>query len=155
MTSASGRHEVQLEIVNPSPMSTHSARESEWVKAKVVLPVASGCPRGTGLKRVRVGRHEVQLERVNPSPISTHSARESEWVKTEVKVWKVNEKCILVSQRSSQRIAEEVGDANLDRRWTKDNFKVESVKLGVPRKLLVNRRPGRRLRSSPPFGPLV
>ena len=46
-----GRHEVQLERVNPSPMSTHSARESEWVKADDVLYAASGCPRGTRLKR--------------------------------------------------------------------------------------------------------
>ncbi|KAG5616653.1 hypothetical protein H5410_016477 [Solanum commersonii] len=34
------RREVQLEIVNPSPMSTHSTRESEWVKAKTVLHAA-------------------------------------------------------------------------------------------------------------------
>uniref|UniRef100_M1DA29 Uncharacterized protein n=1 Tax=Solanum tuberosum TaxID=4113 RepID=M1DA29_SOLTU len=32
-------------------MSTHSARESEWVKAEAVLHAASGCPRGTRLKR--------------------------------------------------------------------------------------------------------
>ncbi|WMV32582.1 hypothetical protein MTR67_025967 [Solanum verrucosum] len=28
---------VQLEGVNPKPFSTHSARESEWTKVKVVL----------------------------------------------------------------------------------------------------------------------
>ncbi|KAG5572700.1 hypothetical protein H5410_062466 [Solanum commersonii] len=44
-----GRHEVQLERVNPSPSPTHSARESEWVKAEDVLHAASGCPRGAHL----------------------------------------------------------------------------------------------------------
>uniref|UniRef100_M1DMV8 Uncharacterized protein n=1 Tax=Solanum tuberosum TaxID=4113 RepID=M1DMV8_SOLTU len=33
MASGVGRHKVQLERVNPSLISTHSARESEWVKA--------------------------------------------------------------------------------------------------------------------------
>ncbi|KAG5599140.1 hypothetical protein H5410_030510 [Solanum commersonii] len=31
------QHDAQLERVNPSPSPTHSARESEWAKAKVVL----------------------------------------------------------------------------------------------------------------------
>ncbi|KAG5577348.1 hypothetical protein H5410_057482, partial [Solanum commersonii] len=51
MASGVGRHEVQLERVNPSPMSTHSARESEWVNVKAVLYAANGCPRETHLKR--------------------------------------------------------------------------------------------------------
>uniref|UniRef100_M1DL02 Polyprotein protein n=1 Tax=Solanum tuberosum TaxID=4113 RepID=M1DL02_SOLTU len=38
-----GRHEVHLERVNPSPMSTHSDRETVRVKKEVVLHAASGC----------------------------------------------------------------------------------------------------------------
>ena len=67
----------------------------------------------------------------------------------------MSEKCKWVSQRSSRRIAEEVGDPDLNRRWTKFNFKVESVKLDVPNNLLANGQLGRQLRSSLPFGPLV
>ncbi|KAG5595181.1 hypothetical protein H5410_036413 [Solanum commersonii] len=44
-----GRHKVQLERVNHSPSPTHSARDSEWAKAEVVLHAASGCPKGTHL----------------------------------------------------------------------------------------------------------
>ncbi|KAG5630132.1 hypothetical protein H5410_001849 [Solanum commersonii] len=40
-----------LKTINTSPMSIHSTRESEWVKAEVVLHAASGCPRGTHLKQ--------------------------------------------------------------------------------------------------------
>uniref|UniRef100_M1DQB7 Uncharacterized protein n=1 Tax=Solanum tuberosum TaxID=4113 RepID=M1DQB7_SOLTU len=32
-----GRHEVQLERVNPSPCPTHSARESEWAKTEACM----------------------------------------------------------------------------------------------------------------------
>uniref|UniRef100_M1DGX4 Uncharacterized protein n=1 Tax=Solanum tuberosum TaxID=4113 RepID=M1DGX4_SOLTU len=32
-----------------------------------------------------------------------------------------------------------VGNPDPNRNWTQDNFKVESVKLGEPRKLLANR----------------
>ncbi len=38
---------VQLERVNPSPSPTHSARESEWAKAEVVLKAATRCSRET------------------------------------------------------------------------------------------------------------
>uniref|UniRef100_M1DPR9 Uncharacterized protein n=1 Tax=Solanum tuberosum TaxID=4113 RepID=M1DPR9_SOLTU len=72
-----------------------------------------------------------------------------------VEVWKVSDKCKLASQRSNLRIADEAGDTDLDRSWTKDSFKVEFVKLGVPRKLLANHRPGRLLRSSSLFGPPI
>ena len=44
-----GRHEVQLERVNPSPSPTHSARESEWDKAEVVIKAATRCSRETEL----------------------------------------------------------------------------------------------------------
>lgn len=33
MASGGGRHETQLERVSPSLITTHSSRESEWVKA--------------------------------------------------------------------------------------------------------------------------
>uniref|UniRef100_M1DNG7 Uncharacterized protein n=1 Tax=Solanum tuberosum TaxID=4113 RepID=M1DNG7_SOLTU len=38
---------VQLERVNPSPSPTHSARESEWANAEVVLKAATRCSRET------------------------------------------------------------------------------------------------------------
>ncbi|KAG5610416.1 hypothetical protein H5410_021697 [Solanum commersonii] len=44
---------VQLERVNPSPSPTHSARESEWDKADVVLNVAIRCSRKTDLIRAK------------------------------------------------------------------------------------------------------
>uniref|UniRef100_M1BQ41 Uncharacterized protein n=1 Tax=Solanum tuberosum TaxID=4113 RepID=M1BQ41_SOLTU len=40
-----------LERVNPSPFPTHSARESEWVKAEAVLHAATRCSRETDLIR--------------------------------------------------------------------------------------------------------
>uniref|UniRef100_M1DFJ6 Orf147a protein n=1 Tax=Solanum tuberosum TaxID=4113 RepID=M1DFJ6_SOLTU len=46
-----GQHKVQLKRVNPSPSPTHSARESEWAKAEVVLHAASRCSRETELIR--------------------------------------------------------------------------------------------------------
>ncbi|WMV37689.1 hypothetical protein MTR67_031074 [Solanum verrucosum] len=46
-----GRHEVQLERVNPSPSPSHSARESEWAKAEAVLHAATRCLRETVLIR--------------------------------------------------------------------------------------------------------
>uniref|UniRef100_M1DP64 Polyprotein protein n=1 Tax=Solanum tuberosum TaxID=4113 RepID=M1DP64_SOLTU len=58
-----------------------------------------------------------------------------------VKVWKVFEKCRLASKKSSRRLAEKVGEPDLDLRWTQVIFKVESVKLGEPRRNLVNCRP--------------
>ncbi|KAG5613718.1 hypothetical protein H5410_013542, partial [Solanum commersonii] len=42
---------VQLERVNPSPSPTHSARESEWAKAEVLLKAATWCTRETELIR--------------------------------------------------------------------------------------------------------
>uniref|UniRef100_M1DY55 Integrase core domain containing protein n=1 Tax=Solanum tuberosum TaxID=4113 RepID=M1DY55_SOLTU len=59
----------------------------------------------------------------------------------EVKVWKVIENYRLASKWSSRRIAEEVGDTDPDHRCTQDNFTLEFVKLGEPRKLLASRRP--------------
>ncbi|KAG5584895.1 hypothetical protein H5410_045329 [Solanum commersonii] len=53
-----GRHEVQLERVNPSPSPTHSAQENEWAKAEVVLHIASGCSRGTHLIRGKLLERE-------------------------------------------------------------------------------------------------
>ncbi|KAG5571257.1 hypothetical protein H5410_061023 [Solanum commersonii] len=46
---------VYLEIVNPSPSPTHSARESEWAKAEAVLNAATQCSRETELIRGAVG----------------------------------------------------------------------------------------------------
>uniref|UniRef100_M1DMU1 Retrotransposon gag protein n=1 Tax=Solanum tuberosum TaxID=4113 RepID=M1DMU1_SOLTU len=57
---------------------------------------------------------------------------------------KVVEECRLASKRSCRCITEEVSDPNPDRRWTQDNFTLEFVKVSEPRKLLENRRPGRR-----------
>uniref|UniRef100_M1DZ14 Integrase core domain containing protein n=1 Tax=Solanum tuberosum TaxID=4113 RepID=M1DZ14_SOLTU len=48
---------VQLERVNPSPSPTHTARESEWAKAEVVLNAATRCSRKTELIR---GKPKVQ-----------------------------------------------------------------------------------------------
>ncbi|KAG5571230.1 hypothetical protein H5410_060996, partial [Solanum commersonii] len=48
---ALGRHEVQLERVNPSPYPTHSARESESTQVETILHSASGCSRGSHLIR--------------------------------------------------------------------------------------------------------
>ncbi|KAG5576077.1 hypothetical protein H5410_056211 [Solanum commersonii] len=58
------RHEVQLERVNPSPMSTHSTRKSEWVKVYAGLHAANGCPRGTHLKRAKLLKKELILLKV-------------------------------------------------------------------------------------------
>uniref|UniRef100_M1D8I3 Retrotransposon gag protein n=1 Tax=Solanum tuberosum TaxID=4113 RepID=M1D8I3_SOLTU len=66
---------------------------------------------------------------------------------------KVVEKCRLASKRASRHIVEEVGDPDPDCRWTQENFTLEYVKVGEPRKLWVNRRPGQRSRSNPLFGP--
>ncbi|KAG5631204.1 hypothetical protein H5410_002921, partial [Solanum commersonii] len=49
MACVLGRHEVQLERVNPSPSPTHSAQESVWVKAEVVHHAATRCSRETEL----------------------------------------------------------------------------------------------------------
>ncbi|KAG5599280.1 hypothetical protein H5410_030650 [Solanum commersonii] len=51
MAGGSGRHEVQLERVNPSPSPAHTARQSKWAKVEDVIHMASGCPRGTHLIR--------------------------------------------------------------------------------------------------------
>uniref|UniRef100_M1DFL3 Putative plant transposon protein domain-containing protein n=1 Tax=Solanum tuberosum TaxID=4113 RepID=M1DFL3_SOLTU len=51
ITGGIGSTWVKLERVNPSPSPTHSARESEWVKAEVVLNVATQCSRETELIR--------------------------------------------------------------------------------------------------------
>ncbi|KAG5591337.1 hypothetical protein H5410_041851, partial [Solanum commersonii] len=60
-----GRHEVQLERLNPSSMSTHSTRESEWVKAEVVIHAVIGHSRGTRLKRGKL----LERERESLSPL--------------------------------------------------------------------------------------
>uniref|UniRef100_M1DLI8 Uncharacterized protein n=1 Tax=Solanum tuberosum TaxID=4113 RepID=M1DLI8_SOLTU len=46
-----------------------------------------------------------------------------------------------------------VGDPDLDRRWTQDNFKVKFVKLGETRKLLASHQLVQRSQSIPSFGP--
>uniref|UniRef100_M1DZ77 Integrase core domain containing protein n=1 Tax=Solanum tuberosum TaxID=4113 RepID=M1DZ77_SOLTU len=38
----------------------------------------------------------------------------------------------LASQESSQRLAKEVGESDLDRRWTQENIRMEFVKLSEP-----------------------
>uniref|UniRef100_M1DXS0 Integrase core domain containing protein n=1 Tax=Solanum tuberosum TaxID=4113 RepID=M1DXS0_SOLTU len=47
-------------------------------------------------------------------------------------MWNVFEKCGLAIQESSRRLTEEVGEHELDRHWTHQNFMWESVKLGGP-----------------------
>ncbi|KAG5585306.1 hypothetical protein H5410_045740, partial [Solanum commersonii] len=49
IASGIGSTWVHLERVNPSPSPTHSARESEWAKAEVVLTAATRCSRKTEL----------------------------------------------------------------------------------------------------------
>uniref|UniRef100_M1DJN2 Uncharacterized protein n=1 Tax=Solanum tuberosum TaxID=4113 RepID=M1DJN2_SOLTU len=111
------RHEVQLDKVNPSPSPTHSARESEWAKAEIVLHAESGHPRGTHLIRVRevseivyggkkyvqlVDRRQDRQTRLFPPSNSRH--------------------CQLGSCKNRQpmenywRIANHVGDLNVDLR---------------------------------------
>ncbi|KAG5571357.1 hypothetical protein H5410_061123 [Solanum commersonii] len=51
---AGGSTWVQLERVNPSPFPTHSARESEWVKAEAMLNAAIRCSRETELIRSKL-----------------------------------------------------------------------------------------------------
>uniref|UniRef100_M1DL42 Uncharacterized protein n=1 Tax=Solanum tuberosum TaxID=4113 RepID=M1DL42_SOLTU len=97
-----------------------------------------------GGKREQLTHHREVPRNSTMSPNEPEHDDAEGWCKT-VEVWKVSEKCKLASQRSNRRIAKEVGDPDLDRRWTKDNFKGKSVKLGVPKKLLANRRTGRRL----------
>uniref|UniRef100_M1DWY9 Uncharacterized protein n=1 Tax=Solanum tuberosum TaxID=4113 RepID=M1DWY9_SOLTU len=46
-----------------------------------------------------------------------------------------------------------VGEPDLDRRWTQGILGFESVKLGEPKSRLAIRRPGKRSRSCPSFGP--
>lgn len=53
-----GRHEVQLERVNPSPYSTQSARESEWAKAEAVIHAVTQCSRKTELIRGKLLERE-------------------------------------------------------------------------------------------------
>uniref|UniRef100_M1DW25 Integrase core domain containing protein n=1 Tax=Solanum tuberosum TaxID=4113 RepID=M1DW25_SOLTU len=48
----------------------------------------------------------------------------------------------LASWKSSRQLAEEVCETDLDRRWTQDILKLESVKFGEPRSNLANRQPG-------------
>uniref|UniRef100_M1DDU5 Putative plant transposon protein domain-containing protein n=1 Tax=Solanum tuberosum TaxID=4113 RepID=M1DDU5_SOLTU len=48
-----------------------------------------------------------------------------EWVE----VWNVFEICRLASQESSRRLTEEVNEPDLDRHWTQEIIKLESVKL--------------------------
>uniref|UniRef100_M1DKT7 Integrase core domain containing protein n=1 Tax=Solanum tuberosum TaxID=4113 RepID=M1DKT7_SOLTU len=81
----------------------------------------------------------------------TRCSREIELIRGRTE--KVVEKCRLSRKWSSRRIAEEVGDPDPDRRWTQENFTLESIKVGEPRKLLANRQPGRRSQSNLPIGP--
>uniref|UniRef100_M1DSE0 Integrase core domain containing protein n=1 Tax=Solanum tuberosum TaxID=4113 RepID=M1DSE0_SOLTU len=53
--------------------------------------------------------------------------------KNEVKVWKEFENVEIGEQKSSRQLAEEVGEPDLDRCWTQDNFKLESGKLDEPK----------------------
>ncbi|KAG5605933.1 hypothetical protein H5410_027425, partial [Solanum commersonii] len=49
---------VLLKRVNPSPFPTHSAQESEWAKAEVVLKAATQCSRETELNRGKLLERE-------------------------------------------------------------------------------------------------
>uniref|UniRef100_M1DFT9 Retrotransposon gag domain-containing protein n=1 Tax=Solanum tuberosum TaxID=4113 RepID=M1DFT9_SOLTU len=51
ITDGIGSTRVQLERLNPSPSPTHSARESEWAKAEVVLNAKIRCSREIELIR--------------------------------------------------------------------------------------------------------
>lgn len=56
----------------------------------------------------------------------------------QIKVWSVFEKCRLVSQKSSRRIAEEVSVPYLNHHLNQEIFKVEYVKLSEPKRILEN-----------------
>ena len=55
---------AQLERVNPRPSPTHSARESEWAKAEVVLNAAIQCSRETELIRGKLLKREFTSTKV-------------------------------------------------------------------------------------------
>uniref|UniRef100_M1DYB1 Gag-pol polyprotein n=1 Tax=Solanum tuberosum TaxID=4113 RepID=M1DYB1_SOLTU len=83
----------------------------------------------------------------DPKPSPTLSAQESEWAKAEdvlkynnsmfernrvdsgLKCGKCSKKCRVMSNRSSRRVAEEVGEPDLIHRLTQGIFKLEYVKL--------------------------
>uniref|UniRef100_M1DIV3 Putative plant transposon protein domain-containing protein n=1 Tax=Solanum tuberosum TaxID=4113 RepID=M1DIV3_SOLTU len=68
---------------------------------------------------------------------------------TMVEKWNVFEKCRLASQESSRRLAEEVGEPDLDRRWTHKNSRWGSVKFDGPMDKSVTCRIGQRSRFCP------
>ncbi|XP_049372836.1 uncharacterized protein LOC125837808 [Solanum verrucosum] len=74
-------------------------------------------------------------------PLECLYPESEEGLRDESRSGKVVEKCRLASKGSSRCNAEEVGDPDPDLRLTQDNFTLESVKVGEPRKLLLNRRP--------------
>uniref|UniRef100_M1DVF9 Integrase core domain containing protein n=1 Tax=Solanum tuberosum TaxID=4113 RepID=M1DVF9_SOLTU len=80
-----------------------------------------------GEKDIYVPLHECQ------KPKDSKGGRSEDMLSNilnKVKVWNMFERCRLKSKKSSWRLAEEVGEPDLDCRWTQGILKLDSVKFG-------------------------